>query len=79
MFIFIWFLYNRIFSSRNVLTFEVIFTIIDNSSQKNITFVTIIKKIKFRNVVFLIYNSINFWFIFKRRFFALIFAMSYYI
>ena len=40
---------------------------------------TIIKKIEFRNAVFLIYNSINFWFIFKRRFFVLIFAMSYYI
>ena len=40
---------------------------------------TIAKKIEFRNAIFLAYNSINFWFIFKRRFSALILAMSYYI
>ena len=55
------------------------FTIVDNSSYENIASITIVKEIKFRNVVFLIYNSISFWFIFKQRFFVLIFAMSYYI
>ena len=38
---------------------------------------TIAEKIEFRNAIFLICNSINFWFIFKWRFFVLIFAMSY--
>ena len=72
-----WFLYNYIFLNRNVLTFEITFIIVDNSFYKDIAFVTIIKEIEFRNIVFLIYNSINFWFISKWRFFVLIFAMSY--
>ena len=37
-----------------------IFIIIDNSFYKNVAFITIAKKIKFRNAIFLIYNSINF-------------------
>ena len=61
----LWPLYARIFSDRNVLTFKITFTIIDNPPYKNVIFMTIIKKIEFRNVIFLIYNSINFWFIFK--------------
>ena len=75
----LWPLYNRIFSDRNVLTFEMTFIIVDNPSHKNVASITIAKKIKFRNVVFLICNSISFWFIFKRRFFVLILVMSCYI
>ena len=72
----LWSLYNYIFLNRNVLTFEIIFIIINNSLYKDVAFITITEKIEFRNAVFLIYNSINFWFIFRRRFFVLIFAMS---
>ena len=72
----LWSLYNRIFSNRNVLTFEITFTIIDNSFYKDVVSMTIAEEIEFRNAVFLVCNSINFWFIFRRRFSVLILAMS---
>ena len=55
-----WSLYDRIFLSRNVLTFGVAFTIVDNSLYKNVVSITIAKEIKFRNVIFLTCNSISF-------------------
>ena len=73
----LWSLYNRIFLNHNVLTFEVTFIIVDNPSYKDVASITIAKEIEFRNAIFLACNSINFWFIFRRRFSVLILAMSY--